>query len=83
MQKTKYVESGKLVGSVSVAAVAGKYGAKVAVRTCSMVLGVALKGRGELLCAIIGGAAGGYVGGNVGGLAGELTGDLIYQPEGA
>lgn len=82
-RRAKYVESGKFVVGALGAGIGGHYGAKLALRTCTMVLGVALKARGELLCGIIGGAAVGYVGGNVGGLGGELTGELIYQPEGA
>ena len=90
-RRAKYVETGRLVGGVSGAAVGGKYGAKLAIRGCRMFLGIAMKGRGELACAIIGGAAGGQTVGNalshesalLGGKIQEANGDVIFMPEGA
>ncbi|WP_219268924.1 hypothetical protein [Pseudomonas sp. Xaverov 259] len=79
--RAKYVEPAKLLGSVAGAARGGALGAKVTRRVCSMVMGIALKGRGELICGVLGGAAGGAVGGSIGGLGGEMVGELIYQPE--
>ncbi|WP_339560510.1 hypothetical protein [Pseudomonas sp. EA_65y_Pfl1_P113] len=90
-RRAKYVETGRLVGSVAGAAVGGKYGAKLAIRGCHMFLGIAMKGRGELACAIIGGAAGGQAVGSAlahegafwGGKIHEVNGDVIFVPEGA
>ena len=90
-RRAKYVESGKLVGGVAGSYWGGPLGAKLARRACTLFLGVAAKGNGELACAVIGGAAGGYVGGDVVGARGsflggqilEIDGDLIFQPEGA
>lgn len=90
-RRAKYVEAGKLGGSVTGAHWAGKLGAQLARRGCEVFLGVVAKGNGALACAVIGGAAGGYAGGNVFGTGGallggrieEIDGDLIFQPEGA
>lgn len=90
-RRAKYVETGRLVGSVAGAAVGGKYGAKLAIRSCRMLFGIAMKGRGEIACAIIGGAAGGQTVGNalghegalLGGKIQEANGDVIFVPEGA
>lgn len=90
-RRAKYVETGRLVGSAAGAAVGGKYGAKLAIRSCRMLFGIAMKGRGEIACAIIGGAAGGQTVGNalghegalLGGEIQEANGDVIFVPEGA
>lgn len=90
-RRAKYVETGRLVGAVSGAAVGGKYGAAFARRACDMVLGISLKGNARLACAIIGGAGAGYVGGSevgdfggfIGGKIMEIDGVFIFQPEDA
>ena len=90
-RRAKYVETGRLAGGVAGAAVLGRVGAEVARRACTMFLGIRAKGKGELACGIIGGAAGGYMGGDRVGRAGaflggeimEVDGDLIFLPEGA
>ncbi len=90
-RRAKYVETGRLVGAVSGAAVGGKYGAAFARRACDMVLGGSLKANARLACAIIGGAGAGYVGGSevgdfggfVGGKIMEIDGVFIFQPEDA
>lgn len=90
-RRAKYVESGRLVSGVAGAYWGGKFGSQFARRACTVLLGVAAKGNGELACAVIGGAAGGYVGGDATGAGGgflggqilEIDGDLIFQPEGA
>jgi hypothetical protein len=90
-RRAKYVETGKLVGSVMGAAVGAKMGAEFTRRACNIVLGVSMKGAGELACVVMGGAAGGYAGGSafgdggafLGGQIVEVDADLIFQPEGA
>jgi hypothetical protein len=90
-RRAKYVETGRLAGGVSGAALLGRLGAGAARRACTMFLGIRMKGKGELACGIIGGSAGGYVGGDGVGSAGaflggeimEADGDLIFLPEGA
>lgn len=90
-RRAKYVETGRLVGAVSGAAVGGKYGAAIAHRACHIFLGISLKSQGALACAVIGGAAGGHAGGSVlgdegallGGKILEVNGELIFEPQGA
>lgn len=90
-RRAKYVETGRLAGSVAGAHWVGTAGARLARHGCRILLGVAAKGSGELACAVIGGAAGGYAGGKafgtggafLGGQVAEIEGDLIFQPEGA
>jgi hypothetical protein len=86
-RRAKYVQGGKLVGGVGGAAIGGTLGAALGRRLCGIVMGVAVKGQGALVCGIIGGAAGGYAVGSTFGRAGEwggeLMGDLMYQPDGA
>ena len=90
-RRAKYVETGRLAGSVAGASSGGKYGAKVGQSFCRIAFVVATKGRAELACGIIGGAAGGYAGGVLAGdggalLGGEIIeadGHFIFQPEGA
>lgn len=90
-RRARYVESGRLVGGVTGAAILGKAGAAIAGRACKIVLAVGLKARGELTCGIIGGAAGGYAGGSffgdtgalLGGKIIEVDGTFIFEPEGA
>lgn len=80
--RAKYVQGGKLVGGVAGAAAGGVVGAEAGRRACQIVLGMALKGKGKLVCAIVGGATGGYVGGSGGGIVGENVGDVLYELDG-
>ncbi|TFY88507.1 hypothetical protein DYL61_24275 [Pseudomonas nabeulensis] len=90
-RSAKYVETGRLVGSVAGATVGGKLGADLTRTLCKVVLGIATKGTGALRCGIIGGAAGGYAGGSflgdggafLGGEVVEVDGVFLFQPEGA
>ncbi|WP_339533344.1 hypothetical protein [Pseudomonas mucidolens] len=80
--RARYVEGGKLAGGVMGSTAGGIIGARISEYACKIVLGIALKGQGQLMCGIVGGAAGGYVGGTLGGNVGEDAGDLIYKPVG-
>lgn len=80
--RAKYVQGGKLVGGVAGAAAGGVVGAEAGRRACQIVLGMALKGKGKLVCAIVGGATGGYVGESDGGIVGENVGDVLYELDG-
>ncbi|TFY84169.1 hypothetical protein DYL59_30530 [Pseudomonas kairouanensis] len=90
-RSAKYVETGRLVGSVAGAAAGGQLGAKVTRGLCKIFLGVATRSGSALGCSIIGGAAGGYVGGSFLGDGGAFFGGrlivddgvYLYQPEGA
>lgn len=90
-RRAKYVETGRMTGGVAGAAFLGKVGADAARRSCTMFLGIRMKGKGELACGVIGGAAGGFVGGDefgsfgsfLGGKIVDADGDLIFLPEGS
>ncbi|WP_330214140.1 hypothetical protein [Pseudomonas sp. Z18(2022)] len=78
-RRAKYVQGGKLVGGVAGAAWGGKVGAEVGRYACKLFFGVVTRGKGELMCGILGGATGGYVGGTELGAFGEEVGDLVYE----
>ena len=80
--RARYVEGGRLVGGVLGAAIGGKVAQRISERACKIVLGVALKGQGQMMCAIVAGAAGGYSGGNIVGTIGEDLGEFLYKPAG-
>ncbi|NMX93858.1 MULTISPECIES: hypothetical protein [unclassified Pseudomonas] len=80
--RARYVEGGKLVGGVSGAVVGGTIAGRISGSACKIVLGVALKGQGQLMCAIVAGAVGGSSGGALGGVVGEEMGDFLYKPAG-
>ncbi|MDQ0739815.1 hypothetical protein QF045_002675 [Pseudomonas sp. W4I3] len=90
-RRAKYVETGRLVGSVAGASIGGVYSAKVGRSVCRIAFAIATKGRAELACGIIGGAAGGYAGGSflgdvgafLGGEILEVDGVFLFQSEGA
>lgn len=78
-RQTKYVEGGKLTGSLALGTAGGSVGAGMAMLGCAAVLGTVTGGPGALACAVIGGGVGGYYGGEIGGKTGELFGEIIYE----
>ena len=78
-RKAKYVEAGKLTGSLSFGTVGGSVGAGMAMLGCAVVLGTVTGGPGALACAVIGGGVGGYYGGEIGEKIGESGGEVIYE----
>ncbi|CRM71988.1 hypothetical protein [Pseudomonas sp. 37 R 15] len=90
-RRAKYVETGRLAGSVTGASIGGVYGARVGRSVCKIAFAISTKGRAELACGIIGGAAGGYAGGSflgdvgafLGGEILEVDGVFLFQSEGA
>ncbi|CAI8824774.1 SSU ribosomal protein S2p (SAe) [Pseudomonas sp. IT-P74] len=78
-RKAKYVEGGKLSGSLFFGALGGTAGGVGAALGCAVVFGVATGGPGALACGVIGGGVGGWVGGESGGYAGELSGEIFYE----
>lgn len=76
--KAKYVEGGKLVGSMSGAALLGSVSTVAATLLCVTVLGLTT-GPGALACGVITGAAMGWAGGEAGSWAGENIGDYLYE----
>ena len=78
-RKAKYVEGGKLTGSLALGSTGGSVGAGMAMLGCAVVLGTVTGGPGALACAVIGGSVGGYYGGEIGGKIGESSGEVIYE----
>jgi hypothetical protein len=72
--KAKYVEVGKLGGSV----VGGMAGGALATTLCLVVL-APTTGPVSLGCLLIGGGTGGAIGGSYGGVLGETIGEKIYE----
>jgi len=77
-ERAKYVETGRLVGGVTAAAMVGAGTANTTQRLC-IALRIATRGLGKLGCGIIGAAAGGLGGGIAGGAVGEGFGDVLYE----
>lgn len=78
-RQAKYVEGGRLVGSVAGTTVGGSIGAKLGQSMCRVFLGFATKGAGGLSCAIIGGAAGASAMGTEWGKDGAIWGEELYR----
>lgn len=78
-KKVKYVESGKLLGSLALGNAGGKAGSIAASLGCAVAFGVVTGGAGVLGCAVIGGGIGAWAGGEVGGNIGEWMGEIIYE----
>ncbi len=72
--KTKYVEVGKLTGSVSLGALGGAFGSSLCVALLAPTTGP-----GSLACLLIGGGIGGATGGMAGSRAGEAVGEKLYE----
>ncbi|POA20909.1 hypothetical protein C1886_06985 [Pseudomonas sp. FW300-N1A1] len=78
-RKSKYVEGGKLSGSLLGGVFGGPVGAGVATFGCAVAFGIVTGGAGALACAVIGGGLGGWAGGEIGGSTGEWAGEVIYE----
>lgn len=76
-ERARYVETGKLFGSVGGSLAGGNVGSKILVGICSkmnMRHGAVMLG-----CSIIGAAVGGWGGGLAGGSGGDTLGEIIYN----
>lgn len=77
--QAKYVEGGKLVGSVSGAYVGGVAGFSAGIGACMVVFGIPTLGAGALACAVAGGVAGGIAFGSAGGRLGKEAATFLYK----
>jgi hypothetical protein len=73
-RRVKYVEGGRLSGSV----VGGSAGAFAGTLVCG-AMGLATGGPGGVACGIIMAGAGGFAGGAKGGDVGENIGEVLYE----
>ncbi|SEJ80179.1 hypothetical protein [Pseudomonas sp. NFR16] len=77
-RKARYVEGGKLVGSLGGAAAGTAVGMNASKYLCSVILGAVTKGFGSTACVVLGSATSGWAGGKIGESKGESVGELIY-----
>jgi hypothetical protein len=78
-RKARYVEGGKLIGSLGGGAVAGYYGATTLESACVVIMGAATRGLGASVCLALGGAIMGWAGSEVGSNRGEALGEIMYE----
>jgi hypothetical protein len=74
----RYVEGGKLIGSLGGGAIGTHGGTAVSKQLCLVILGAATRGFGATACVALGAGLGGWAGGEIGGDQGETLGDVIY-----
>ncbi len=77
--KSKYVQGGRLGGSLIGSAFGGWVGAPLGYATCNLVFGLPSGGSSLFWCALVGAGAGGYVGGAAGGGFGKNRGAVLYE----
>lgn len=78
-QKAKFVEGGRLAGSVVGGYGGGAAGTTLGPVLCRLFLGIATKGVGKLSCGVMGGSAGAYSGGATFGDYGAEWGEWLYE----
>lgn len=78
-EKTKYTQTGKVVGSVGGGMIGGTVGAQVGVLGCSLVFGLETAGLAIPVCIAVFGIGGGYAAGKYGGKKGGESGEFIYK----
>jgi hypothetical protein len=78
-RKARYVEGGKLIGSLGGGAGVGLFGAALSTKLCNVVLGVLTRGKGMNACVLIGEGAVIWGGSEVGGRGGEKFGEVVYE----
>jgi hypothetical protein len=78
-RKARFVEGGKLIGSLGGGAGVGLFGAALSTKLCNVVLGVLTRGKGMNACVLIGEGAVIWGGSEVGGRGGEKFGEVVYE----
>ena len=77
--EAKYIEGGRLAGSLVVGVPGGYVGTYLAMGACVVAFGIVSGGLGMFACIIIGGGLGGYTGGLLGAYWGEAAGRYLYK----
>ncbi|RJX80042.1 hypothetical protein D3M70_13660 [Pseudomonas sp. LS-2] len=77
-RKARYVEGGKLIGSLGGGAIGAHGGTAVSKQLCLVILGAATRGFGATACVALGAGLGGWAGGEIGSDQGGVLGDVIY-----
>ena len=77
--RSKYVQGGRLTGSLAGSAAGGYYGVLVGYGVCNLIFGLPSGGASLFWCGLVGGGVGGYYGGSVLGDVGKDKGALLYE----
>jgi len=77
--KSKYVQGGRLTGSVIGSAGGGILGGSAGYGICNLIFGFPSGGTSIFWCGLVGAGAGGYIGGSSLGNAGSKTGDYLFE----
>jgi hypothetical protein len=78
-RKARYVEGGKLIGSLGGGVAGASIGGHLSKSWCALILGAATRGFGTTACIAMIGATSGWAGSEIGGSQVEALGDVIYD----
>ncbi|SEJ05943.1 hypothetical protein [Pseudomonas sp. NFR16] len=78
-RKARYVEGGKLIGSLGGGAIVALPSAAISNSICKVVIGVLTRGKGLNACVVIGTGATTWAAGEFGGQRGEEMGEIVYE----
>jgi hypothetical protein len=78
-RKARYVEGGKLIGSLGGGVAGASIGGHLSKSWCALILGAATRGLGTTACIAMIGATSGWAGSEIGGSQVEALGDVIYD----
>ena len=78
-KKARYVEGGKLVGSLSTGAIVALPSVAISKSICKVVIGVLTRGKGLNACVVVGTGAATWGASELGGQRGEEIGDVVYE----
>jgi hypothetical protein len=78
-RKARYVEGGKLIGSLGGGVAGGAIGGGQSLQACKLLMGLLTRGRGMAACVAVAAGAGSWVGGELGGDGAEVIGKVIYE----
>jgi hypothetical protein len=78
-RKARYVEGGKLIGSLLGGSAIGVPSVGISQSVCKVVIGVLTRGKGLNICVAVGVGAITWGGSEIGGAEGEQMGELVYE----
>jgi hypothetical protein len=78
-RKARYVEGGKLIGSLSLGSGAGALGGYAAAAPCAALFGPPTSGVGAVACIAVIGGISAWRGGEWGSIGGEYIGEILYE----
>ena len=78
-RKARYVEGGKLIGSLLGGSAIGAPSVGISQSVCKVVIGVLTRGKGLNICVAVGVGAITWGGSEIGGAEGEQMGEVVYE----